>query len=90
MNREHTLFHLREAMSELENTISELASDPNFSEAEFYVSAEHIYHHLNTAWNAREASKSEATECSEPNFNKWRCFPSEFSLGSQNSVDNKA
>lgn len=77
MNREHTLFHLREALEELQRTIAALESTPDYGDGEFSVAVEHLYHHLNTAWNARTASVERTVTCSEDDFIRWRQFPSD-------------
>lgn len=75
MNRNYVLFNLREAMSELERTIRGIETDAAFGHGDFVVAMSHLYHHLNTAWNARESSDDEVRECSQQNFDKWRQFP---------------
>jgi hypothetical protein len=76
MNKRFVLFNLREAKEELERMIRELEDDPKYDDADFVVAMSHLYHHLNTAWNARDSSESEAVECSQQNFDRWRQFPS--------------
>jgi hypothetical protein len=76
MNRDYVLFNLREAHDELERTLRDIATNPDYGHAEFVVAMGHLYHHVNTAWNARDSSAEEAAECSQLNFDKWRQFPS--------------
>jgi len=76
MNKHYVLFHLKEAAEQLEETIGELQSAPDYDFGEYMVDMSHLYHHVNTAWNARDESKEVVEECSEENFNKWRAFPS--------------
>ena len=83
MNREHTLFHLQEASEELARIINEIKTDKSYSSAELYVSMTHLYHHINTAWNAREVSPSQAQECSEENFKLWQQFPTDIGLSNE-------
>jgi hypothetical protein len=80
MNRDYILFHLREGLEELERTVRELEQDQEYEQSEFMVAMEHLYHHLNTAWNARGSSPEAAHECSEADFHRWRQFPSDMSL----------
>ena len=75
MNKPYILFNLREALQELQSTISEIEASPDYDYGEYVVAMSHLYHHINTAWNARDASEAEANECSEENFYKWRKFP---------------
>ena len=76
MNHNYILFNLREATEELERTIREIEANPDYDVGEMTVAFSHLYHHINTAWNARNASQEEAEECSEDNFRAWRAFPS--------------
>jgi hypothetical protein len=41
---------------------------------------QHLYHHPNTAWNAREESSERVTACSEEDFDRWRRFPQDLGL----------
>lgn len=81
LNKEYILFHLREAKEELDRTILDLERDPEYDFGEFSVAIQHLYHHVNTAWNAREVSVAEAEECSEENFYRWRLFPQDVEMG---------
>jgi len=79
MNKRHTEFHLKEALEQLQETISSI-ENAEFDETDLQLDMEHLYHHLNTAWNARNASEKETDECSESNFEKWRQFPTDIDL----------
>ena len=52
MNREHVLYHMLEAEDELRRTLADLKEDRLSAEA-FQVQMEHLYTHLNIAWNVR-------------------------------------
>ena len=80
MNRDAVLFHLREAKEELDRTISEIESDQTYDEPEFRVAMSHLYRHLNTAWNGRDASAERHTACSQSDFDTWGKFPSDGDL----------
>jgi hypothetical protein len=75
MNRQLIGFHLKEALEELQRTIQELEGDPEYEYGDFVVAITHLYHHVNTAWNGREASPEQADRCSEEDFERWRRFP---------------
>ena len=75
MNKDYALFHLKEAQEELQRTILELESDPDYGSGDFLVAMSHLYHHINTAWNARESSEADVAECSDENFSSWRQMP---------------
>ena len=75
MNKEYILYNLKEASKQLAETINELETDKGYEYGEFRVDMEHLYHHLNTAWNAQNSSDQESRECLESNYSKWRQFP---------------
>ncbi len=76
MNKNWVLYHLKEALEELERTIREIEAEAEYEEPEFTVAITHLYSHLNTAWNSQNASDQETSACSEENYSKWRQFPS--------------
>lgn len=41
----------------------------------------HLYNHLNTAWNARNATDEETTTLTEEQFYRWRQFPTDIDMG---------
>jgi hypothetical protein len=43
---------------------------------------EHLYHHVNTAWNARDSSAERADACSQEDFDCWRQFPQDIEFTS--------
>ena len=75
MNNNAVLFHLREAKEELDRTIAEVEAAPDYDIGEFRVAMSHLYHHLNTAWNGRNATAEAHRECAKPDFDSWRKFP---------------
>ena len=80
MNRDAILFHLREAKEELDRTIAEIESDSSYEFPEFQIAMSHLYSHLNTAWNGKDASAERHSECSQNDFDTWRKFPSDADL----------
>ena len=81
MKEESILGYLREAKQELDETITEIEQDNDFDPDGYYVSFQHVYHDLNTAWNSRKESDSKIQECTEEDVMRWRRFPSDFNLG---------
>ncbi len=77
MNKEHLLFHLNEAREELEQTIRACESDTDYSEAELFVAMQHLYHHINTAWNARGLNRDRIAQATDQDFNNWGAFPTD-------------
>lgn len=80
MNKDYILFHLREAKEELDRTVVAIESVPDYDFEEFVVAMQHLYHHVNSAWNARDAPPSDAEECSQENFVRWRQFPTDIEM----------
>ena len=54
-----------------------MKSNRDYDYGEYIIDITHVYPHLNTAWNACDATKAAADECSEPDFYRWRQFPTE-------------
>lgn len=75
MNRNAILFHLREAKEELDRTIIEIEKSESYDVGELLPAMSHLYHHLNTAWNGKDASPERHTKCAPDDFHEWRKFP---------------
>ncbi len=54
MNKEWIIFHLKEALEEIERTIKDIETDPDYDFGEYSVAMTHLFHHINTAWNSRD------------------------------------
>lgn len=80
MNSEAVLFHLREAKEELDRTIAEMAADRDYDVGELRVAMSHLYHHLNTGWNGRDATADAHRDSAERDFAVWRKFPANADL----------
>jgi hypothetical protein len=80
MNKPYITFHLSEANKALDRLLKDLESDPEYEYGNYRVDMEHLYHHINSAWNAREASEEAANDCSEEDFRRWRQFPTDLEL----------
>ncbi len=77
MNQEHIISHLREALEELTSTLSGIESNSEYDEGEFFVAMQHLYTHLNTAWNARSVAAGRLVNLSDADFRAWRSFPTD-------------
>jgi len=77
MNKDFLLFNLREAQEEITKTINDLQTDADYDEPEFYVAMMHLYHHVNTAWNARHSTPEQSKTCSDADFNRWGGYPAD-------------
>jgi hypothetical protein len=80
MNNDYILFNLNEALEELSRTIREIENKPDYDYGEFVVAMKRVYHHLNVAWNARNASTERAEVCSKEDFDRWRQFPTDLEM----------
>lgn len=80
LNKSWVLFHLKEAKSSLEDMISEIESDLEYEYGNYVVDMGHIYHHLNTAWNSRSATKEQIEPGTDEDFNKWNKFPTDLPM----------
>lgn len=79
MNKDLIRFHLQEAYDDLRRTLQEISEEPTFGESDLFLGMQHVYHHLDTAWNVRDASAAEAEPGSEQ-FNRWGAFPQDLPL----------
>jgi hypothetical protein len=77
MNKDYIIYNLKEAKAELESILEEIDEDTEYDEGVFLIAMKHLYHHVNTAWNSRDSTEKESTECSQKNFDKWRQFPND-------------
>lgn len=80
MNREWILLHLKEAHEELTETIQEIEKDSEYDFGQYLIAMMHLYNHLNTAWNSRDASPERVKACSYEDFGRWRQFPTDIDM----------
>jgi len=80
MNKKHILFHLSEARKALEELIGSSIPVPNYDFGNYRGDMEHLYQHINSASNARDASAQATSQCSEEDVHRWRKFPIDMSL----------
>jgi len=82
MNKVWIQFHLREALEALIDTIAKIEADPDYDETNFEVEMAHLYNHVNTAWNSRNAdAQCLGKPSSAEAFYRWRAFPSDLPMG---------
>lgn len=77
MNKNVILFNLLEAKEELDRTIKELETDLEYGEPELSVAMMHLFHHVNTARNARNSPHEKWKNCSDDDFNRWGRYPTD-------------
>ena len=74
MNRELVLHNLAEAHEALGRSLKEARRDPEWGIGELIAEMPHLYHHINTAWNARD-SRNAVGQASDAEFKLWSAFP---------------
>jgi len=80
MNKPYVLRNLKEARNALDQVITDMQAKGDYDYGELRVDMEHLYHHVNTAWNARDVSPERADACSQEDFDRWRQFPQDIEL----------
>ena len=80
MNSDYILYNLKEAHEVLTEIINEAENGEELNIGTYIVDMQHLFHHINTAWNSRDASEKETTDCSQQNFEKWRLFPDDLEM----------
>ena len=80
LNKASLVFHLEEALEELTFTIDNIKKDADYSNADFRIAIEHLYHHINFAWNTRHVPAKEIDKLNRRKFYKWRRFPQDIDL----------
>lgn len=54
MKKDYLLFNLNEAKEAIKELIKDLNEDPEYDIGEYMVDMQHIYWHINSAWNGRD------------------------------------
>ena len=75
MNTPYVRSLLEDAAGNLRALLDEIANNPEFSEIDLSIYLNEVYGSLNTAWNGRELSESEAMKRSEERYYLLRQFP---------------
>ena len=79
MFKDHALFNLAEAKEAIEQLMAEMRSDPNYGYGSYFVDMQHIYWHINSAWNSREFDSSES-ELTHEQYESFIKFPTDLEL----------
>ena len=80
MNRDYVLWNLREAAAAMSEIIRGIEGDPEYEQGAYGTDMMHLYHHVNTAWNARHESAEVVQTCSAEDFQRWRRFPEDINM----------
>ena len=79
VNRELVLHELAEAHEALSRMLSDAQRSPDWSIGELAAEMPHLYHHLNTAWNARD-TRNAVGQATAEDFRRWSAFPSDLPM----------
>jgi hypothetical protein len=77
MNKKLVVFHLTEAVEQLQSTLADISQHDEYAYGNFLVDMQHVYYHLNTGWNAKDAPDAVAEPGSDELFNRWGQFPTD-------------
>jgi hypothetical protein len=72
---ENITSNLEDALEELKSLDSQLLSGEMPDEVELRIALQHIYHHINFAWNTRHISPDAYANLTRENFDLWGKFP---------------
>jgi hypothetical protein len=75
MNTSYVRLLLEDAAGNLRALLGEMASNAEFSEVDLSIHLNEVYGSLNTAWNGRQLSETEAPKRSEEQYYRLRQFP---------------
>ena len=74
LNHDIILLNINETFEELEGIKKKLESGV-LDEVEFQSLLQHVYHHLNFAWNIRNETTNAYSNLSDDDFYRWRKYP---------------
>lgn len=74
IDKDYVQFNLEEAREAIDTLIRELTADPEYDSANLRVDMQHIYWHINSAWNGRHPKANEAT-LTDSQFEAYIQFP---------------
>ena len=77
INWEIVLSDIADARSDLQYIEHRVKSEHALNEEEFRVTLQHVYHHLNFAWNARHQSTERYANLTDEDFISWGQYPAD-------------
>jgi hypothetical protein len=77
---ENISYNLEDALEELQKLDGLISSGNMPDEIEFQIAMQHIYHHLNFAWNTRHDPIENYTDLTQDQFVKKGWFPEDLEL----------
>lgn len=79
MFKDYALFNLAEVKEAIEKLMADMQSDPDYDYGNYVVDMQHIYWHLNSAWNGRDFDSSRSKLTHEL-YDAFIRFPSDLEL----------
>lgn len=55
-------------------------NDEEYDNGEFFVAMQHMYNHLNTAWNSKDESTARVENEADKMFFEWRKYPADIDM----------
>ncbi len=83
MNLKVVSSNIQEALEELEK-IRDKINSKTINEVEFQVQLQHVYHHLNFAWNVRHQKSERYRNMTDEDFKVWGKYPTDLDFNEQN------
>lgn len=80
MNKKFVRYNLEEVQEEVGLILRGLKADPDYTEERFYRAMQHIVHHVNIAWNARDIAEGAHEDATEEQLEQWGRYPTDFKL----------
>ncbi|OYZ21022.1 MAG: hypothetical protein B7Y39_10080 [Bdellovibrio sp. 28-41-41] len=78
VNKKFITYNFQEIQEEVELVLRQMKVGA--SQEDFYRSVQHIYHHLNIAWNARNEGQDTVFDLDDPRMDSWKEFPADLKL----------
>ena len=80
MNKNFVSWNLEEAKEAITAILTALKDDVEYDYPEYSVDMQHLYNHINMAWNARDATEEQATACKDEDFSRWGQLPQDLPM----------
>ena len=77
MNLEYIQYNMQEIQEEIELILKGIKRGENYAHDEYYKSMQHLIHHVNIAWNTRNATTE---EIESHDLSYWSQFPTDINL----------
>ena len=79
MHKDYALFNLAEAKEAIEQLIDEMSNDADYDYGNYLVDMQHIYWHINSAWNGRNFDMSQS-ELTDDMYESFIQFPKDLAM----------